>query len=89
MGGEGVSTIKQTRSIRNIALNQSVRTISLRALSICQNWPARPWLHFEDEIGFSQEFLLSVLLRAYYLGFDCSGWRVLIKREIIIATGMV
>ena len=31
----------------------------------------------------------NVLLRAYYLGFDWSGWRVLIKSEIIIATGMV
>ena len=29
MGGEGLSTIKHTRSIRNIALNQSVCTISL------------------------------------------------------------
>ena len=26
---------------------------------------------------------------AYYLGFDRSGWRVLIKREIPIATGML
>ena len=25
----------------------------------------------------------------YYLGFDCSGWIGLIKKEIIITTGMV
>ena len=29
------------------------------------------------------------LLRAYYLRFDWSGWIVLIKSEILIATGMV
>ena len=38
--------------------------------------------HFENEMK-------NVLLRAYYLGFDWSGWKVLIKSEIIIATGMV
>ena len=45
---------------------------------------------FENEIGFLQEVLLkNVLLRAYYSGFDWSGWGALIKRQIIIATGMV
>ena len=43
-----------------------------------------------NEIGFFQEFLLkNVLLRAYYLGFDWSVWRVLIKSEIISAMEMV
>ena len=37
----------------------------------------------ENEIGFFQEFLLeNHLLRAYYLGFDWSGWKVLIKSEL-------
>ena len=65
-------------------------------LSIWQNWSAGPLLYhcstsqFENEIGFFQEFLLKDhLLRAYYSGFDWSGRRVLIKREIITATGMV
>ena len=45
---------------------------------------------FESEIGFFQEFLLkNHFPRACYLGFDLSGWRVLVEREIIIATGMV
>ena len=29
------------------------------------------------------------LLRAYYLGFDWSGWIVFTKSEILITTGMV
>ena len=46
--------------------------------------------HFDNEIGFSQEFLLkNHLLRAWYLGFDWSGWIVLIKSEILVTTGMV
>ena len=50
-----------------------------------------PTSHFENEIGYFQEFLLkNVLRRAYYLGFDLSNWRVLIKRKpIIIATKKV
>ena len=45
---------------------------------------------FDNEIGFFQEFLLKDhLLRAYYSGFDSSGRRVLIKREIITTTGKV
>ena len=39
-----------------------------------------------NEIGF---LLKNHLLGAYYLGFDWSGWRDLIKMEIIIALGMV
>ena len=69
---------------------------TLRALSICQNWPAGPWpdhcptSQFVNEIRFCKEFLLkNVILRAYYLGSDWSGWRVLIKREIIIVTAIV
>ena len=42
------------------------------------------------EIGFFQRVLLkNHLLRAYYLGFDWSGWIVLIKSEILITMGMV
>ena len=53
---------------------------------------ARPYngwsSHFDNEIGFSQEFLLkNHLLLPFYLGFDWSGWIVLIKRLTIIATG--
>ena len=66
--------------------------LKFRALSKSQNWPARPWLeqHFYNEIGFSQQFLLkNHLLRAWYLGFDGSGWKILIKSKILITTGMV
>ena len=39
---------------------------------------------------FYHGFLLkNHLLRAYYLGFDLSGWIVLIKSEILTTTGMV
>ena len=45
---------------------------------------------FDNEIGLFQEFLLkNHVLGAYYLGCDWSGRRVLIKREIIIATEKV
>ena len=45
--------------------------------------------HFEKGIGFSQEFLIKTyFLRTRYLGFDWSGWIVLIKSEILITTGM-
>ena len=45
---------------------------------------------FENEVGFSQEFLLKKhFFGACYLGFDLSGCRVLIKAEIFIATGIV
>ena len=57
-----------------------------------QNWPPDHYRtsHFDDEIGFFQEFLLkNHLLRSCYLRFDWSGWIVLIKSEILIATGMV
>ena len=44
-----------------------------------------PTSHFENEIGYFQEFLLkNVFRRAYYLGFDWSSWRVLIKRKLIV-----
>ena len=49
-----------------------------------------PTSQFKTEIGFFQEFLQkNHLFRAYYSWFDRSGQRVLIKREIIIAMGMV
>ena len=39
----------------------------------------------ENKIGFFQEVLLkNLLLYVYCLGFDWSGWIVLIKSEIII-----
>ena len=45
---------------------------------------------FDNGIRFFQEFLLNNhFLGAYYLGFDWSGWRDLIKMEILIALGMV
>ena len=45
--------------------------------------------HFDKAISFFQEFLLkNHLLRANYLGFNISGWVVLIKSEILITTGM-
>ena len=44
--------------------------------------------YFENEIGFFQEYLMKdYLLRAYYLGFDWSGWIVLI--DILITTRKV
>ena len=49
-------------------------------------WPN----HFDKARSFFQEFLLqNHLLRAYYFGFDISGWIVLIRSEIAITTGMV
>ena len=43
-----------------------------------------------NETGFFQRvFLKNHLLRSHYLGFDWSGWIVLIKSEILITTGMV
>ena len=43
-----------------------------------------------NEMGFLQRVLLkNHLLHAYYLGFDWSGWIVLIESEILITTGMV
>ena len=43
-----------------------------------------------NEIGFFQGFLLkNHLLPPHYLGFDWSGWIVLINSEILIATGRV
>ena len=45
---------------------------------------------FENEVGFSQEFLPKKhFFGACYLGVDLFGWRVLIKGEILIATGTV
>ena len=45
---------------------------------------------FDNEIRFFREFLPNNhFLGAYYLGFDWSGWRDLIKMEILIALGMV
>ena len=44
--------------------------------------------HFENEIGFFQEFLMeNHLLPVYYLGFESSGW--IVKSEILLTTGMV
>ena len=46
--------------------------------------------HFNYEIGFFRGFLLkNYLLPAHCLGFDWSGWIVLINSEILITTGMV
>ena len=46
--------------------------------------------HFHKAISFFQEFLLkNHLLCASYLGFDISGWIVLIKSESLLTTGMV
>ena len=45
--------------------------------------------HFENEVGFFHEFLMkNDFLRAYYLGFDWSGWIALIKGKILITKGM-
>ena len=49
-----------------------------------------PTSQFENVIGFLRGFLLkNHPLPAHYLGFDWSSWRVLIKREIIVATRLV
>ena len=65
----------------------------LRALCNCHNWLATPepnQLFWKWNRLFPRVFRLkNVLFRVYYLEFDWSGWRVLIKRETIIATGMV
>ena len=45
--------------------------------------------HFENKIGFFQEFLMkNDFLGAYYLGFDWSGWIALIKSTILVTKGM-
>ena len=63
----------------------------LRTVSKHQNWLAQLWRtsHFDNKIGFFQEFCWTKLFLVYYLGFDWSGWIVLIKSEILITTGMV
>ena len=49
-----------------------------------------PTSQFENEMAFSKSFCWKTIsFGEYYSGFDWSGWRVLIKREIIIATRMV
>ena len=73
--------------------DSGVPEVSLKAPSICKNWPAAPlpdqsvW----KSIGLFQQFLLKKhFFGAHYLEFDWwSGWSVLIKGEILIATGMV
>ena len=61
---------KHGKNLKNsiLALNPGkLLEFNLRALSKSQNWPARPWQeqHFDNEIGFSQPFLLkNHLLRA-------------------------
>ena len=46
--------------------------------------------HFDNEIDFFKEiFLKNHLLRAYYLGFEWSGWIVFIKSKILIMMRMV
>ena len=45
--------------------------------------------HFENEIGFFQEFLLkNDFLLAHHLAFDWPGWVALIKSKILITKGM-
>ena len=63
----------------------------MRFLKVRTGWPDHGWTsHFDKAISFFQEFLLkNHLLRAYYLGFDISGWIVLIKSESLFTTGMV
>ena len=65
-------------------------------LSIWQNWPAGPlpdqsvskWnrLFPKPRSGFSL-LLKHHLIQAYHLGFDWTGWIVLINSEILITTG--
>ena len=53
---------------------------------------AGPWVILTMKKAFSKNFFFVMkihLLRAYYLRFDWSGWIVLIKSEILIATEMV
>ena len=52
---------------------------------------AGPWVILTMKKVFSKNFFFmkTHLLRAYYSRFDWSGWIVLIKSEILIATGMV
>ena len=46
--------------------------------------------HFHNEIDFFKEIVLKYhLLRAYYLGFEWSGWIVFIKSDILVITRMV
>ena len=66
---------------------------NLRMLSKSQNRPAGPWpdqSFWQSDKLFPRVFAdLLILLRANYLGFNISGWVVLIKSEILITTGMV
>ena len=43
----------------------------------------------KNHLLFLELFLKNHLLRVYYLGFDWTGWIVLIKSEILFSTGMV
>ena len=90
-------TLPPDKSLSNVSRNINgilttaillVSTI-LRALSICQNWPAGP-VRKQMKLAISTGFLpKNVLLHACYLGFDWSGRKVVIKSEIIISTGMI
>ena len=77
--------------VRFISLDRIFYDVLGRFPFVRTGWPDHcPTSQFDNEIGFFQEFLLkNHLLGTYYLGFDWSGWRVFIKSEIIIATGMV
>ena len=79
---------------RSVALAKSsvAHAIKLGALSICQNWLARP---LPDQSvsklnrPFPRVFLKNHLLREYYSGFDWPSWIVLINSEILVTTGKV
>ena len=66
---------------------------NLKALSVFQNWWAGP-LPDQSSSKWNRLFQrvfakLNILLCAYYLGFDWSGWIGLFKNEILITSGMV
>ena len=75
--------------------NRNVRyRISGHFPFIRTGWLDNGWTsQFENEIGFFQECLLTThLLRAYYLGFDWSGWKRFDSKwnpHFVIMTGRV
>ena len=73
-------------------MDETIITWTLRALSIYQNWPARPLpdqLFWQWNRLFPGVLLKNHLLPAYYLGFDWCNRIVLINSEILITSGRV
>ena len=86
----GIRTPDNNWDLESKSLESRISSVQdcLRVLSICQN-SGQPDHCRASQLANEIRFLLkNHLLCVYYLGFDWSGWRVLIKSEILIMTGI-